>query len=303
MPLRGEGTRRALGADGPHLHPVGFGAMALALQHRPPEDEAVRVMLAAVDAGVELVDTADAYCLDEGERGYGERLVRALVRLRPGVVVATKGGFTRPAGRWAVDASPAHLRRACEASLRALGTETLDLYQLHRPDARVPFHDSIGALAELRAAGKIRRVGLSNVTAEQLGQALSVLPIASVQNRLSPFDTGALRDGVLQLCKERGVAFLAYSPFGGLRRSTKIAAIPVLAAVAEAHGATPHQVALAWLMACTPQVMVIPSARSAARAAQNTAAAQLHLLPAELELLDRTLLPGASDSASGTESL
>lgn len=301
MPVHGDAAGRALGAGGPLVYPVGFGVMALALSRRPGEAEAVRVLLAAADAGVTFFDTADAYCLDEDERGYGERLLRALLRQRPGLVVATKGGFTRPKGRWVVDGSPAHLRRACEASLRALGVEAIDLYQLHRPDTRVPFAESLAALSELHAAGKIRRVGLSNVTAAQLAQALTVLPVASVQNRLGPLDTGALRDGVLRLCAERGVAFLAYSPFGGLRRSREIAAIPVVAAVAQAQGVTPHQVALAWLLSCAPNVVPIPSASSVARATQNAAAAQLHLSPEALVQLGQALLPGAPDPAHPTE--
>ncbi len=291
MLRRGEVIRRALGPGGPLLYPVGFGAMALCLQRRPSEAEALRVLLCAVDAGAELFDTADAYCQDDHERGYGERLLRQLLHLRPTVTIATKGGFTRPQGRWVVDASPAQLQRACDASLRALGVETIELYQLHRPDTKVPFEDSLTALAELRASGKIRRVGLSNVTAKQLTQALTVLPITSVQNRLSPFHTEELRSDVFRLCADHGIAFLAYSPFGGLRRSAQIAAVPALVAVAAAHDATPYQVALAWLLTCAPQVMVIPSARDCARAQQNTTAAQLCLTPEDLELLGRALLP------------
>lgn len=271
------------------VHPVGFGAMALSLSRRPPADEALAALLAAIDAGAELIDTADAYCLDDTEAGHSERLVAAARRARPHVLVATKGGFTRPRGRWVLDASPAHLRRACEQSLQALGVEAIDLYQLHRPDARVPFAESVGALCELRAAGKVRHVGLSNVTAAQLAAALTIVPIASVQNLCHPLDPGPLRDGVARLCQERGVALLAYSPFGGLRRHAELAAHPLLGAIAAKHGATPYQVALAWLLCGSPVLIPLPSARSPVHARDNSRAAALALDDQDLQALARSL--------------
>src|SRR4051794_37864755 len=167
--------RRSLGPDAPRVSAVGYGGMHLSIQDRPPEDHGVHVIQAALDAGVTLIDTADVYCLDDRDLGHNERLVaRALQRWHgdvSDVIVATKGGMTRPAGRWERDASPQHLRSACERSLAALDIERIDLYQLHAPDPRIPIADSVGALADLQREGKIRWIGLSNVSVPQIWEA------------------------------------------------------------------------------------------------------------------------------------
>jgi len=161
-------ARRRLGRDAPLVSAVGYGGMHLSIQDRPPEEQGIRVIHAALDAGVTLIDTADVYCLDNQDIGHNERLVaRALGSWqgdRDQVTVATKGGVTRPAGRWDTDGRPQHLRAACERSLKALGVERLDLYQLHAPDPKVPLAESVGALGELKQEGKIRWIGLSNVS-------------------------------------------------------------------------------------------------------------------------------------------
>jgi aryl-alcohol dehydrogenase-like predicted oxidoreductase len=162
---------------------VGLGAMLLSLAGRPDEAGALRTIHAALDAGITLIDTADAYCLDGSEVGHNERLVAKALAAWPGdrdrVLVATKGGHTRPGREWGLDGRPEYLRRACEASLRALGVEAIGLYQFHRPDPKVPFAESVGALAELRAAGKVRMVGLSNVSVEQIQQARRIVEVAA----------------------------------------------------------------------------------------------------------------------------
>ena len=182
---------RALGAGAPAVPAVGYGGMHLSLQERPPEQESLRVIRAALDAGVRLIDTADVYCLDDTDIGHNERLVAAAVRGWDGpveeVLVATKGGLTRPGGRWERDGRPEHLRAACERSLRALEVDRIQLYQLHAPDPAVPFEESVGALAELRREGKVRWVGLSNVSVAQIDAAQAIVPIAAVQNRLNPY--------------------------------------------------------------------------------------------------------------------
>src|ERR671933_2567577 len=168
------------------VFPIGLGAMPMSLRGRPDEERSVRTIHAALDAGVNLIDTADAYCIDEHEVGHNERLIaKALAGRRDGVIVATKGGHTRPGGAWAVDGSPAHLRAACEASLRALDTDRIDLYQLHRPDPNVPYEESIGAIKELQDEGKVRWIGISNANLEQIELATSIAEIAAVQNQLS----------------------------------------------------------------------------------------------------------------------
>jgi aryl-alcohol dehydrogenase-like predicted oxidoreductase/Ran GTPase-activating protein (RanGAP) involved in mRNA processing and transport len=236
--------------------------MPLSLGRRPDEAEAVRIIHAAIDAGLGLIDTADAYGRDHREIGHNERLIARALRERPGcgVVVATKGGIERPDGRWKPNGRPEHLRRACEASLKALGVESIALYQWHRPDPEVPFEESVGALAELRRAGKIQAVGLSNVTAAQIRAARTIVPIASVQNRGNVHDRAPWDDGVIAECQRHEITFLAYSPVGGIRRKDQLAADPVLNAIGAKHDATPQQVALAWLVASSPVVIAIPGA-------------------------------------------
>jgi aryl-alcohol dehydrogenase-like predicted oxidoreductase len=264
--------------------------MHLSLDGRPPEPQSLRVLAAVLDAGVTLIDTADAYCLDEGDVGHNERLIAAALRSwggdRSRVIVATKGGVIRQGARWGQDGSPAHLRAACERSLRALGVERIDLYQLHAPDSRVPFTESVGALAELRRQGKVRWIGLSNVSVDQIREAAAVTPIASVQNRLNPFFREALTEGVVRHCAEQGIGFLAYSPTGGGRLNLKLPTHPVVARLAERLGASPHAVALAWVLSQSPTVIAIPSARSTEHALDSVSAAELTLSPDDLSAID-----------------
>ena len=283
--------RRILGAGAPAVPVVGYGGMHLSLQERPPERESLGVIRAALDAGVRLIDTADVYCLDESDIGHNERLVAEALRgwsgPRDEVVVATKGGLTRPGGRWERDGRPERLRAACERSLRALGVERIALYQLHAPDPAVPFEESVGALAELRREGKIRWAGLSNVSVAQIRAAEAIVPVASVQNRLNPFFREALADGVVEYCEEQGIGFLAYSPTGGGRLNRKLPQHPVVRPVAERLGVSAHAVVLAWVLAQSGTVIVIPSARRVAHALDSVGAGELELSPDDLAAIDQ----------------
>ncbi len=282
---------RPFGSDGPPVSAVGFGGMHLSIQGRPSEAQGVEVIQAALDAGVTLIDTADAYCLDDRDVGHNERLIARALRGWKGdqsqVVVATKGGVIRTGSRWLNDGSPSHLLSACEASLRALGVERIDLYQLHAPDPDVPFEESVQTLAELRREGKIRWVGLSNVSVAQIRTAENIVPITAVQNRLNPFFREALNEGVLRYCTERGIAFLAYSPTGGGRLNLKLPNHPVLQPMAARLNVSTHQLVLAWALAQSPMVIVIPSARTVDHARDSTRAAELRLSPADLAAIDR----------------
>jgi aryl-alcohol dehydrogenase-like predicted oxidoreductase len=282
---------RPLGPGAPGVSVVGFGAMPLSTEGRPEDDAAaVRVIHAALDAGTTLLDTADVYCLDEDDVGHNERLVaRALGTWggrKDGIVVATKGGITRPQGRWDLDGRPASLRRACERSLRALGVECIPLYQFHRPDPAVPFAESVGALADLRREGKVRWVGLSNVSVAQIREAAAIVPVTSVQNRLNPFFREALEEGVVAHCAHEGIGFLAYSPVGGGRLNRKLPAMEPLRSIGRAHGASPHAVVLAWVLAQGPSVIVIPGARTVEHARDAATAAALVLTAAERAAID-----------------
>jgi aryl-alcohol dehydrogenase-like predicted oxidoreductase len=227
------------------------------------DERAVAVIRAALDAGATLLDTADAYCRDDRDTGHNERLVaRALAGWsgdRARITVATKGGMRRPNGAWVVDGRAKHLRDACEASRRALAVETIDLYQLHAVDPRTPLETSVRALARLREAGKIRDVGLCNVTVRQIQSAGSIVDIASVQVSLSPFDDENLRNGVAEYCRENGIRLVAYRPLGG-ERVKQLARDPVVRDIAAKHGATHEAIALAWLMSFGSSIVPIPGA-------------------------------------------
>ena len=264
--------------------------MHLSIDGRPAEAQAGVVLRAGLDAGVTLIDTADAYCLDERDVGHNERLIAAAFANWPGdrsqVVVATKGGVVRHGGRWDTDGSPAHLRAACDRSLLALGVEQIDLYQLHAPDSRVPFAESVGAMAELQRQGKVRWIGLSNVSVDQIEQAEAIASITSVQNRLNPFFRESLAGGVVRYCAGRGIGFLAYSPTGGGRLNLKLPTHPVVGPIARRLGVSPHAVVLAWVLAQSPGILAIPSARSVAHALDSVSAADLTLSVDDLAAID-----------------
>ena len=281
---------RALGPGAPDVAVVGLGGMHLSIAGRPDEATALRVIHAALDAGATILDTADVYCLDDSDLGHNERLLAKALRTwggrRDGVVVATKGGMTRPGGRWERNGRPEHLRRACERSLKALGTERIDLYQLHAPDPEVALTESVGALVELQRAGKIRWIGVSNVTVPDIEAAARLTPLVAVQNRLNPFFREALSGGVVAECARRGLGFLAYSPVGGGRLNKKLPDHPVLQSIARHHDISSHAVVLAWVLAQGDTVIAIPSARSTAHAADSLTATDVQLSAAELAAID-----------------
>ena len=280
-------TRRLGGLQ---VSAIGLGEMPLSLAGRPDEAQALRTIHAALDAGVSLIDTADAYCRDDADFGHGEHLVAKALAAWPGdrdrVLVATKGGHTRPGGSWDLDGRPEHLRQACDASLRRLGVEAIGLYQFHRPDPKVPFLESVGAMAELKAAGKVRLVGLSNVSVDQIRQARQVVEVASVQNEFSPRFRRS--EGELAFCAAQRIAFLPWSPLGGIGRGRDVGGRHrAFAEVAEAHGVSAQQVALAWELAKAPVVIPIPGASRPETITDSAAAATLRLSDDDLARLDR----------------
>jgi aryl-alcohol dehydrogenase-like predicted oxidoreductase/histidinol phosphatase-like enzyme/predicted kinase len=261
----------------PTSRAVGLGAMRLSTDPARDEARAIEVLRAALDAGVTLIDTANAYGLDEEDRGHNERLVaRAIAEWggdRRAITVVTKGGMSRPGGRWIPDGRARSIAASCEASLRALGEGAIDLYLLHAPDPRTPLATSVRALAELRRAGLARAIGLCNVTLAQIEEALAIAPIDAVEVALSPLVPATLRTGVVSWCAARNIRVIAHTPLGGTRRARGAGRDPVLRAIAARHGATAPEIALAWLHAVSPAVVAIPgatradTARSAARAA------------------------------------
>lgn len=276
-----------LNRTGEMIPRIGFGGMALSIHGRPPEEQGRRVLHAAIDAGMTLIDTADVYCYDDSDIGHNERLIAAVLAERPdrdAVRVATKAGLRRPHGAWTNDGRPEHIREACERSLRALNTEQIWLYQFHAPDPKVPFEKSVEAFAELQRVGKFRHFGLSNVSVQQIEQAQKILPVVSVQNRLNPYFRESI--SVAKACAERGITFLAYSPVGGGRLAKKLPEFDVLIELAQKHDRSVHAIVIAWVLAQGETVVPIPAARKIEHAVDSAGAGDLVLSADELAAID-----------------
>jgi pyridoxine 4-dehydrogenase len=260
---------------------LGFGAMRLTGDGvwGPPKNrsEAIAVLRRAADLDVNFIDTADSY----GPNVSEELIAEALFPYPKDLVIGTKGGWNRPGpNQWTHDATPTHLREAVEGSLKRLKLERIDLYQLHIPDPVVSFEDSVGTLAHLKSEGKIRLIGLSNVTQEHIERARRITPIVSVQNRYSFVDREW--DYVVDYCERNGIAFIPYFPLGGGRVAGQM-----LDQVARAHKAAPHQVASAWLLQRSPIMLPIPGTSSVKHLEENVAAASLRLSDEEFQKLSR----------------
>jgi len=264
--------------------------MRLSTDEGRDEQLALETIAAAVDAGVTVFDTARAYGRDESELGHNERLLaRALRRsaAERSARIVTKGGMARDGGAWLPDGRAKTIRSDCEGSLAALDGLEVDLYLIHAPDPRRPWRTALRALARLVDEGLVKRVGVSNVNRAQLDEALELAPIAAVQVALSVLDDRALRGGVVERCAERGVALLAHSPLGGPRPASLLGRQEALAAVAEARGVSPAEVALAWLLDLAPGVVAIPGARRPETARSAALAATLDLDDGERAALGR----------------
>jgi pyridoxine 4-dehydrogenase len=267
---------------------LGFGAMRITgrgIWGEPPDRDAAKAVLRrAVELGVNLIDTADSY----GPHVSETLIAEALYPYPDDLVIATKGGLERTGpGRWPANGRPEHLKEACDGSLRRLRLEQIPLYQLHRPDPSVPLEESVGALVQLREQGKIRHIGLSNITEEQLRQAQRLTAIVSIQNRYNLGDRGS--DSLIDLCEQEQLAFLPWAPMQDLDHNS------ALREVAGRHGATARQVVLAWLLARSPAVLPIPGTGTVAHLEDNVAAAGLQLHPTEIDALST----GATLSSAG----
>ncbi|MFE8916350.1 aldo/keto reductase [Streptomyces globisporus] len=274
-----------------------MGAMTLTQVPGYDEARAIRTVHAAVDAGVTLFDTADVYGPGAGAGVNESMLARALARY-PGptdqVIISTKGGHLRPGDQaWETDGRPEHLRRACEASLRRLGLDALPLYLHHRPDPKIPYAETMGALHDLHAAGLIRRAGISNADTKQIRLARTILgeALVAVENEYSPGFRSS--EPEMALCEELGLAFLSWGPFGGMRKAKELGAkYGAFEAVARERGVSPHQVVLAWQLAKSPAVIPIPGAGRPESVRDSAAAAGLSLDAEELGRLETGQEPG-----------
>jgi len=274
------------------VYRLGFGSMRLTGEGiwGPPKDkqEAIAVLRRALELGINLIDTADSYGPEVSELLIAE----ALYPYPKDLVIATKGGLLRPGpGQWVPDGSPKHLREALEGSLRRLRLERIDIYQFHRPDPKVPFEVSVGELAKMRAEGKIRHVGLSNVTIDQLAQAQKIVPIVTVQNhynlanRESENMTAAQSEEMIDICARQGIGFIPWLPLatGELARSGG-----PLDQIAKRHNATPSQIALAWLLQRSSTMLPIPGTASVKHLEENVMGATIKLSKEEFDALNQT---------------
>ena len=272
---------------------IGLGGMPMSIEGRPDEQRSIATIHAALDAGVTLIDTADAYHLYANDVGHNESLIARAAATYGGdtsdVLIATKGGHLRPGdGSWTRNGSPEYVKSACEASLKRLGVEAIGLYQFHRPDPEVPYADSVGAIRDLLDAGKIRMAGISNANPEQIVLANEILGgrLVSVQNQYSPaFRTS---EPELALCAELGIAFLPWSPLGGISNAGALGSrFAVFAEVAREHEVSPQQVCLAWMLAKAPNVIPIPGSSRPETIRDSVAAAELQLSAEHLARLDQ----------------
>jgi len=284
LPTRILGTRQVAA--------VGLGGMPLSIDGRPDEARAIATIHRALDAGVTLIDTADAYCLDETDFGHNELLIARALASYEGdasdVLVATKGGHTRPGGDWDVNGRPDYLIAAAEASRERLGVESIGLYQFHRPDPSVPYAESVGALKHLLDEGVIAMAGISNADPDQIQAANEILGgrLASVQNQFSPAFRSSLAE--LELCAELGIAFLPWSPLGGIGKAGDLGSShSAFQEVADAHGVSPQQVCLAWELALAPVVIPIPGASRPESIEDSVQAATLTLTDDEVARLSQ----------------
>jgi aryl-alcohol dehydrogenase-like predicted oxidoreductase len=271
---------------------IGLGGMPMSIEGRPDEQRSIAAIHAALDAGVTLIDTADAYHRDANEVGHNEALIASALASyggdTSGVLVATKGGHLRPGdGSWTLNGAPEYLKQACEDSLKRLGVEAIGLYQFHRPDPRVPYAESVGAIRDLLDAGKIRMAGISNANPQQIRLADEILGgrLVSVQNQFSPSFRSS--EPELELCAQSDKAFLPWSPLGGISNASELGSrFAVFAEVGREHGVSPQQVCLAWMLAKAPVVIPIPGASRPETIRDSVAAVELKLSDEEISRLD-----------------
>ncbi len=274
---------------------IGLGGMPMSIEGRPERSQSIATIHAALDAGVTLIDTADAYHRDANEVGHNESLIAEALRSYGSdtshVLVATKAGHLRPGdGSWTQNGDPAYLKQAAKASAQRLGVDAIGLHQFHRPDPTVPYADSIGAMVELLDEGVIQMAGISNANPEQIRLANELLGgrLVSVQNQFSPAFTSSYPE--LELCAQMGIAFLPWSPLGGIGGAAKVGErFTAFQQVADAHGVSPQRVTLAWHLALAPVVIPIPGASKPASITDSAQASDLELTADEVALLSKVL--------------
>lgn len=281
--------KRQIGKTNVLVNAIGFGGMPLSIEGRPNEPEAIKVIHALLAAGIDFIDTANVYCVDDNDLGHNEALIKKAMQTWRGdgpIYVATKGGLRRPGGDWITNGQPKELRRACESSIKALGVDHLFLYQLHAPDSKVPLADSVGEISRLQEEGKVLHVGLSNVSAAELNWAQKIVRIETVQNRFNPMCQRDLFNGVITACQEQKVTYIAYSPVGGGGHHVEMAQHPTLVEISQDHQATTYQIMLSWCLSKGNQMLPIPGASKVKNVISSAAAVKINLSVEEILRID-----------------
>ncbi|MBD1936223.1 aldo/keto reductase [Microcoleus sp. FACHB-68] len=283
---------KQLGNTGIKISAIGLGGMPMSLSSKPPEEQSIAVIHKALDLGVTLIDTADSYCKDESDKHHNERLIAKALQQYAGdtskVIVATKGGLMRPGGSWTRNGNPDHLRETIRISFEALGGEKpIDVWQYHAPDPDYTIEEALAPAKEAVEAGKIRYVGVSNFSVEQIKRARDLVEIVSVQNQYNPWNREPESDGVLEYCERENLTFFPWSPLGGSRRFTRVEEIKEIAQLAEEKSVSVYCIVLAWLRAKSPCVVPIPGASKIASIEDSVRAGDLNLSADEVWRIDK----------------
>lgn len=286
--------------------PLAFGLLRLCTDESISRDDAVTIIHRALDAGIRLIDTADAYCLNHKDFHAGELLAKDAVNTWKGprkeVIIFTKAGMTRPKGKWVPDGSPEHLRKTVDESLLALGVDRIDVLQLHVRDSRVPFEDTLAALAELQKQGKVHHLGLCNTTAAEIKQASRHFTVAVIQNELSVLARKSATDGTLAFAQEQGIPFLAYRPFGGIAKVEKLSTNKSLLPLAKKHHVTPQQLAIAAVEQAGDLVFPLIGTTQPNHLKQSVASLQIKLDSEDRSMLDAKFSFASANPAKSTAS-
>lgn len=285
---------KILGRTSVSVSAMGLGAMPLSLEGRPSEDRAIALIHRALDLGVTFIDTADAYCIDERDKHHNERLIAKALASYPketaGVIVATKGGLMRPNGDWICNGDPKHIEKTVHESYQALGgRRPIPLWQLHAPDARFDLSETLKPIREAVSDGRIRFVGLSNVSVLEIEQAREIVEVVSIQNQYNPWKRTPETDGVLAYCEKEGLTFLPWSPLGGSNRVERLKDIPVLRGLSLEKSISPQRILLAWMMARSPVILPIPGASRLHNLEDSLAAVDLALSHEEVSRITNQL--------------
>lgn len=282
---------RELGITREMVFPIGLGGMPMSIRDRPPEDQSIATIHKALELGVTLIDTADAYCRDESDKHHNEKLIYSALQQYTGdksqVLIATKGGLMRPNGSWTQNGNPDHLRQTIRESFEALGGDKpIDIWQYHSPDPNYSIKDALTPAKEAQNEGLIRYVGVSNFSIDQIKQARDVVEIVSVQNQYNPWHRNPEYDGVLEYCEAEGITFLPWSPLGGMSRVKQLQQFTGMTDLATEKGLSIYSLILAWMLSKSPCIVPIPGASRPESIADSVKAAQIRLEPPEIAIVE-----------------